>query len=72
MARSIPKRFRDPRKQHIYVMARRRHERLMAGLNGHANAYRRGFLDPDQPWPKNWVTYPIWRAGVDNRKEAGA
>jgi hypothetical protein len=63
-----PRRFRDPRKDAAYEAARTMHDALMVEQSGRGNAYRRGYQSPEQGWDRTWTSYPVWAAGVDNRR----
>lgn len=61
--------FSTPRERMIYETARTMHDILSKEGSGRGMAYRRGWNG--QPYDKTWASYPVYRAGKQNRKEAG-
>ena len=57
---------KEARKTIAYRWAINHHDQLMVAQNGMGIAYRRGYLGGE--WEANWITYPLFVAGQDNRK----
>ena len=64
--------FRNPAKREAYACARKHHGKMMREKSGRANAYQRGYNDPDSDWPKDWNSYPYFAAGRDTARAIAA
>ena len=61
--------FSTPRDRMAYEKARTMHAVLSIEKSGRGMAYRRGWNG--HPYDVTWTSYPVYRAGKQNRKDAG-